>query len=322
MKSVFVTGANGLLGTNLVLMLVEQGFAVKALVRRKDSFIKFHHTNLKLIEGDLQNTDLLINEIMGCQYVAHIAANTSQGLLKLADYYSANIQGTQNIIDACKVNRIEKLVYISTANIFSSGDPIQPSNENSPMNYPFSKMLYVKSKKRAQDLIDKASEELNITSICPSFMLGEYDTKPSSGKIILMALNKRLVFYPTGGKSFVHVKDVPQGIINAFNQKQSGQKYILSNENLSYKKFYSKLINQTHQKTTLIPIPNLVLLMIGLTGEILRFFRVQTDLSFLNLKALTVRNYFSNHKAKQELKIQFTPIDEAIKDAVDYFEKS
>nr|WP_321451818.1 NAD-dependent epimerase/dehydratase family protein [uncultured Carboxylicivirga sp.] len=322
MKSVFVTGANGLLGTNLVLMLVDQGYAVKALVRDRSSFIAPNLPNLTLVEGDLLNTKLLINEIKKCHFVVHIAANTSQSLLKLDDYYPTNVQGTKNVIDACIKNEIVKLVYVGSANTYGYGSKEEPGDEDSSMRYPFTNMLYVISKKQAQELIDKASAHLNITTISPTFMLGAYDTKPSSGKIILMALNKRWVFYPSGGKCFIHAKDVARAIVKAFDLKLSGQKYILANENLSYKEFYAKLIDQTHQKTTLIPIPNILLLLIGLIGNILRFFRVQTDLSFSNLKALTVRNYYSNQKAWQDLNIHFAPIDVAIKDAVDYFEKS
>ncbi|MFT5337261.1 MAG: dihydroflavonol-4-reductase [Luteibaculaceae bacterium] len=318
MDKVFVTGANGLLGTNLILLLTEQGYAVIALVRRKSSFVKPGLANLTLIEGDLHDTEKLIKEIKECRFVVHIAANTSQSLLKLADYYPTNVQGTENIINASIQNHIEKLVYIGTANTHGYGDLSESENENRPMKSPFTKSLYALSKKQAHDIIDKEDTTLNITTISPTFMLGSYDTKPSSGRIILMALNKRFVFYPSGGKNFVHVIDVAKSIIKAFELKESGQKFILANENLSFKEFFKKVVLLNNQKTTLIPIPVFLLFIIGLLGDFCRFLKIETAISSVNTKILTRDNFYTNNKAKKELKMEFTSIDKAIMDSVGY----
>jgi len=321
MDNVFVTGANGLLGTNLVLKLTEQGYGVYALVRNKKSFFNPGLKNLTLVEGDLSNPKQLTEQIKECKYVVHIAANTSQKLLKLEDYYATNVLGTQNIIEACIGNQIKKLIYIGTANTFGYGSKSAPGKEDSPMRNPFTRSLYALSKNQAQKFVDKSATQLNITTISPTFMIGAYDSKPSSGRIILMALNKRFVFFPSGGKNFVHVSDVVNAIIKAFDLNQSGQKYILANENMSYKDFYRKVISLNNQKTTLIPIPNFLLRFIGLIGDFLRCFGVRTDISTVNTKVLTVNNYYSNEKAKKELNIKFTPIERAIVDSLVFFNR-
>ena len=58
-------------------------------------------------------------------------------------------------------------------------------------------------------------------------MLGAYDTKPSSGKIILMGLNKKLLFHPPGGKNFVHVRDVAKGLISCLEKGKNGERFVL-----------------------------------------------------------------------------------------------
>lgn len=321
MRKVFVTGANGFLGTNLVLMLIEQGYSVCALVRHRNRFVKPQLENLQLVEGSLQNRGLLKEYISQCQYVVHIAACTSQNLLKLEDYYATNVQGTQNIIDACIENHVKKLVYIGTANTYGYGSKLNPGHEGLPMRSPFTQVLYALSKNQAQCLIDDASRKLNSTTISPTFMLGAYDTKPSSGRIIQMAKNKRVVFHPSGGKNFVHVADVATAVIKAFEIPTSGIKLILANENLSYREFFSKVVKLNNQKTFLIQIPNFVLQLVGLLGDLLRAFHIKTDISTANIHALTIHNYYTNQKAKQELEIEFTPIDKAILDSLNYFKK-
>ncbi|MBT8194988.1 MAG: NAD-dependent epimerase/dehydratase family protein [Bacteroidia bacterium] len=321
MDKVFVTGANGLLGTNLVKMLTSNGYAVCALVRNKKSFVLSDLQNLTLIEGDLLDSERLSEQIKGCKYVVHIAANTSQNLLKPEDYYSTNVTGTQNTIKACIDNQVKKLTYIGTANTFGYGSLLNPGNELQPMKSPFTKSLYALSKYQAQEFIDKAASQLNITTISPTFMIGAYDTKPSSGRVILRALNKNFIFYPSGGKNFIHVSDVAISIMKAFDLKQSGEKFILGNENLSYKEFYKKVVLLNNQKTTLLAIPNFFLSLIGLIGDVCRLFKTKTAISSVNTKILTTNSFYTNKKAKQELKIEFTPIDKAITDSLNYFKK-
>lgn len=321
MENVFVTGANGLLGTNLVLQLIKEGYCVYALVRNKKNFFDSNLKNLTLIEGNLSDSKKLAIQIKSCQYVVHIAANTSQKLLKLQDYYDTNVLGVQNIIDACIENQIQKLIYIGTANTYGYGNETNLGREEYPMKYPFTKSLYALSKNQAQKIVDKATQKLNITTISPTFMLGAYDSKPSSGRIILMAMNKRFVVYPSGGKNFVHVSDVANAIIKAFSLKHSGQKYILANENISYKDFYKKVVSLNNQKTTLVPIPNFLLRFVGLLGDFIRLIGIKTDISSANTKVLTINNFYTNIKVKQDLDITFTPIEKAINDSLKYFDK-
>lgn len=321
MEKVFVTGANGLLGTNLVLQLIESGYSVYALVRNRKNFLHSGLKNVTLVEGDLSDAKKLAVQIKGCQYVVHIAANTSQKLLKLKDYYDTNVLGVKNMIDACIENQIQKLIYIGTANTYSYGNEANPGTEEYPIKYPFTKSLYALSKNQAQEIVDQASARLNITTISPTFMLGAYDTKRGSGRIILMAMDKRLIAYPSGGKNFVHVSDVAKAIIKAFGLKQSGQKYIIANENISYKEFYKKVISQNNQKTILVPIPDLLLHLVGLLGDFIRQIGIKTEVSSANTKILTIRNFYTNRKAKQDIDIEFTPIEKAIDDALKYFSK-
>jgi dihydroflavonol-4-reductase len=321
MKKVFVTGANGLLGTNLVEVLLSYGFSVVALVRNKSRFVLPDDPHLEVVEGSLSDIDLLENKIKECRYVVHVAANTSQKLTELKDYFPANVQGTRNIVEACLRCNVRKLVYVSTANIFGFGSKEIPGDENTPMKYPFTKSLYALSKKAAQDIVDNASLELNIATVCPAFMLGAYDVKPGSGRIVKRALGKRVVFYPPGGKSFVHVRDVALSIVKAFDIKDSGEKVLLSNENMTYREFYERLLMVNGQKSFLIPVPAFLLKLAGLLGDMLRRAGWETELSSANMAALCVKNYYSNSKAIQLLGIRFSPLEETLAETLKYFLK-
>jgi nucleoside-diphosphate-sugar epimerase len=151
-------------------------------------------------------------------------------------------------------------------------------------------------------------------------MIGAYDRKPSSGKIIFWAWKKKLVFYPKGGKNFVHAEDVAEGIIKATENGKNGEKYLLANENLTYKEFFGKVNAITGQAPVMIPIPSSGLAILGIIGDILRKLKIKTSLSSPNMKALRINNYYSNRKSSEELGIRYQPVDKAVEDAICFFE--
>lgn len=184
----------------------------------------------------------------------------------------------------------------------------------------FKQSHYAKSKLEAENYLLKNKHKIDTVIINPTFMLGAYDTKPSSGKIILMGWNKRLIFYPPGGKNFVHVKDVSFGIIKAIEKGVSGEKYLLANTNLSYKEFFTTLNRLTDQNPMMIQIPKQLLITMGYFGNLLRKLKINTSLSITNTKILCIENYFSNNKSIKQLDMSYQPIEKAITDAVDYFQ--
>ncbi len=150
-------------------------------------------------------------------------------------------------------------------------------------------------------------------------MLGAFDTKPSSGRIILMGLHKKIIFYPPGGKNFVYVQDVAQTIIKAIMYGKNGEKYIACNANMSYKDFFQMLNKINHQNPVMIKVPGFLLSTAGIIGDFLRLLNVKTDLCSVNMQSLCIENYYTNQKSVTELQVEYQPIEKAIQEASDYF---
>lgn len=317
MKKVFVTGANGLLGTNLINELLFKGYRVKGLLRDKTKYQGPEHENLELTEGNL--TDNLASFLMDCDYVVHVAAVTSQSLLKYSDYRETNYDATVHLFNLAVQCNIKKFIFVSSVNTIGHGSRINPGSEEIEIRAPFDSCFYAMSKLEAENYLLQNNQKTEVIIVNPSFMLGGYDSKPSSGKIILMFWKKRILFYPPGGKNFVHVVDVADGIISSIERGVNGERYILANENLSYLEFIEKLNLQTKQNPVMIKIPGFVLIPFGYFGDILRFFRVRTSLSSVNTKILCVNNFYSNKKSVSELNLNYQTTDTAIKDAINYF---
>jgi nucleoside-diphosphate-sugar epimerase len=316
---VLVTGANGLLATNTIIELLNRGYQVKGLIRDKNKFTYSEHPNLELINGDITNFQDLDIATKDCDYVIHSAANTNQNLLNLSDYHDVNIEGTVNVLNASLKNNVKKFIFVSTANTFGYGNKTDLGNELKEIKYPFSDSYYAISKLEAQKKVLMASKKIDVVVVNPTFMLGAYDSKPSSGRIILMGLKKYFLFYPPGGKNFIHVNDAANGVINAIEKGKNGEAYLLAGENLSYKEFFKKVNFNTNNDPILIKLPKVLLLFLGTMGDIIRSTGIKTDLSKTNMRILCIENFYTNKKAKEELYLTFKPIEDAIDDAINWF---
>ncbi|UHO39920.1 NAD-dependent epimerase/dehydratase family protein [Chryseobacterium capnotolerans] len=317
MKKVFVTGATGLLGTNVIIKLLQNGYSVIALVRQKSKYLGEKNKNLKLIEGYL--TSDLSQYLVNVDCIIHIAAETSQNLIRYEDYKKVNYDLTAHLLSQAEVCGVRRFLFISSANTIGFGSEEYPGNEDDVQKHPFTDSFYAQSKLNAENYLLQNRKHTELIILNPTFMIGAYDRKPSSGKLIFWAWKKKLIFYPKGGKNFVHAEDAANGVIHALERGKNGEKYLLANENLSYKQFFKKVNRITNQSPFMMPIPNVFLNILGWTGDLLRGLNIETNLCSSNMKALQVHNYYANQKSAEDLDIHYKPIDKAIEDAVDYF---
>lgn len=318
-KTVFLTGITGLLGANVARMLLEAQYKVKALTRKKQLPDPLEHKNLQLLYGTLK--DNWRTELEKADYFIHAAGVSNPALLNYTDYQQVNVEFTKRLVQTCIEAKLEKFIYISSANTIGHGNYESLGEENMAIKDPFTRSLYAKSKLEAENYVLSEKGSLHTIVINPTFMIGPYDSKPSSGKIILRALGKSVLFYPKGGKNFVNVKDVSQGILQCLEKEIPSERYLLANENLSYRHFYDKLNKITGHKPFMLGVPKSLLLLGGYFGDVLRGLGVKTALSSTNMRILNIQNYYKNGKSKAALKMNYRSIDIAIGEAVEYFRK-
>ena len=317
MKKVVVTGATGLLGTNVIIKLLKDGYSVIALVRKESKYMGEENENLKWEEANLSSD--LSQYLKNVDFVIHIAAETRMNLLTYNEYIKVNYDWTVDLFNQAEKCEVKKFLFISSANTLGYGNKADPGSEEKRQTYPFTQSWYAQSKLEAENYLLQKTNNTEVVILNPTFMIGAHDHKPSSGKLIFWAWKKKLIFFPKGGKNFVHVEDVANGVVNALEKGKNGEKYLLANENLSYIDFFRIINRVTNQKPIMIPIPNIFLSFLGKVGDKLRKMKIRTNLSTVNLKALQIHNYYSNYKSLEELDVQYQSVDNAVKDAIEYF---
>lgn len=307
------------MGANVIEQLLIEGYSVTALCRNapNEKFLK--HPQLQWIRGSFKDTSLMRDAMIGCRFVVHAAAETSQSAPQEI-YQQTNVIGTKNILIAAQESAVQRVVLINTANVFKHGTLAEPGMEAGWAIAPFATSQYTQSKLQCLELARDFSS-LEIIHIHPTFMIGSWDFKPSSGRIMNMILNKKIAFYPKGGKNFVSVTDVSQAIIQSFYLGSPGQSYLIAGENLSYKQFFKKVIQSNQQKTWLLPIPNVFLNILGTVGTVLKFFGLPTDLSMENMKILQLSNFYTSKKAHRELQIKTNGLEHSITASIRWFRK-
>ncbi|MBP8945575.1 MAG: NAD-dependent epimerase/dehydratase family protein [Paludibacteraceae bacterium] len=319
--TILVTGANGLLGHWVVQELLDRNYTVKIVVRTWKN-IFFDLKSVEVITGNFTNYKTLKKAATGCDAIVHLAAITATNLLHYEDYQKINVEGSAQVIRVANDLQIKTVIYISSSNTIGYGSKDQPANEESPFQFPFTESFYARSKKEAEELFSKFASQKNdrhIIIIHPTFMIGAYDTKPSSGRLLLMGYKPRFMFVPKGGKNFVAARDVAVAICNALTMGRNGEHYLAAGVNLSFKEFYTLQKQVGNYQQVIIKLPNFLLKIMGKIGDFFRWLGIKTDVCTMNLQQLMIQEYYSNEKAKKELMMPQTDIKKAIEETLNWF---
>ena len=315
-KTVLLTGGNSMLGINTALALLRKGYRVRTLVRTSRPEL----SDCEIVYGNITSYQDVYAASEDCDAIVHIAAATGQDLLRLADYTNINVVATENVCRASLATTAKRVIFVSTANTIGNGTNEHLATENMPASKPFRDNLYAKSKILAEQ---KALESgANVLIINPTFMIGEYDSKPSSGKIITMNYGKKIIFAPKGGKNFVAASDVAQAIVNALPLTITREKILTGGENYSFKQFYQRVASTQNHTVKIIEIPSCILYFIGAIGSGLRFCGIKTPVSLTNMQILATQEYYSSAKAREELTMPQTPLNEAITSCINWFKSA
>jgi dihydroflavonol-4-reductase len=321
-ETIFVTGADGMLGTCVCIELLKRNYTIKALVLSKKDESEINNYPIEQIEGNILDEDLLIKSMDGADFVIHIAAVTDVWPRKNRNLFEVNLKGTQNVVSAAKKLKIKRMVHIGSASSFQNGNWNNEGNEKTLIKMRKGAMDYVLSKLDAQIWLQKEFREngFPVIIVCPTFMIGPNDALPSSGKILHAFFNGKLPAYTSGGKNFVNTEDVAVGVSNALQMGRLGEAYIAGNENLSYQVFLQKAAQLSGKKFNLIKSPNFVTLLLGFYQSLTsRITKTPPKLSYTMAKSALVQQVYSSKKAVEELKLPQRPIEFGIQGCYNWF---
>lgn len=318
----FVTGGTGFVGANLVRLLLNQGYQVKALVRRNSCLDNLKSLDVEIVEGDL-NQENLAQKMKGCSVLFHVAAQYSLWKKDREILYRNNVLGTRNILNCARTAGIERTVYTSSVAAIGVRKDGLPADET--YQSPVNKLIgdYKKSKYYAeQEAIKAVKAGQDIVIVNPSTPIGKLDLKPTpTGEIIVRFLERKMPFYVDTGLNLIDVEDVAWGHILALEKGKTGDRYILGNQNLTFAQLLTKLATITGlpapQNTISYWIPYGVA---WLEENILAKMGKKPTIAVDGVRMSRQKMFYNGSKAVKELGLPQSSIDDALKKAVEYFE--
>lgn len=316
---VLITGADGMLGSNLVRLLIGRGHTVSVLIHPSSRSPTLENLRITKYLGDILKPSTLISAVAGNDAVIHAAASTRIWPARSETVRRINVEGTRNIITAAINCNIKRFIYIgSGASVNVSGDT---SGTHIPPG-PGYGLDYIESKHEALKLVIDAvaSKGLPALAILPTFMIGPYDSLPGSGRMIQAYARGKIRFHTNGGKNFIHVTDVATAIANSLEMGRIGAYYITGNENMTYRDFFRRVARIAGKPETKILVPDWLMKTFGLLGSISgKLFNREPLLTYQAAKLACVRQYVYDDSAVEELGMPRTDIDAAIRECYDWF---
>jgi dihydroflavonol-4-reductase len=314
-----VTGAAGFLGSNLVPVLMQRGHTVRAFVHPADDPSWLGACGAEVMRGDILDPGSVRSALDGCGAVVHAAAITSLWPSRNPGQRRVNIQGTRNVVDAAIFCRVGRMVHIGSANSFGFGERDAPGDETRPYAGGGYGLDYFDSKQAAQQIVLDAARRGDLAAVVanPTYMLGGRDTPWGSSSILLYVYHRRLL--RTGGRNFVWVRDVAEGVASALERGRVGECYIMGNTNLSYTRLFDRIARIVGRRVPPIYVPALVARKAGEVLSRYGFLRggIRLDRTFARIACS--RHFYSPRKAVRELGLPQTQIETAIVDAFRWF---
>lgn len=252
---IIITGGSGFIGTHLISKLSKEH-----QITVFDSKKPMAQSGTSFIEGDIGNCEQVLDSVKNCDVVIHLAAvvgveNSESNLIKTLD---VNIGGTRNILESCRINKIKKIIFSSSSEIY--GEPLKIPIEESQKPIPIT--TYGVSKLAAEEYVKSYCKTFGMKYAILRFF-NAYGPGQSTEFVIprfvkLALRNEPITIHNDGAqvRAFCYIDDIVQGISLAVTR---GDQEIMNigndSEPISIKDLAKKIISMTNSKSNVIFLP-------------------------------------------------------------------
>jgi dihydroflavonol-4-reductase len=329
MEQVAVSGASGFIGSAVVRKLLAQGRQVRVLLEPGATTKNLDGLPLEGLSGEVERFTVdvcdfegMARALDGCSAFYHLAAIYQVWTPDPTAIHRVNIEGTTTALLAAKATRVPRVVYTSSiAAVGLPGDGT-PADESVAYNLHDVANDYILTKHLSERIAMRFAEAgTPIVVVNPAFPFGPRDIAPTpTGSIILSLLRGQVPAVGDGGFCAIDVDDVAAAHVAAETRGRVGERYILGNHNISFRDFCELVCRIAGVKAPSISVP-------GWVGQsIAKGMELWADrtgkappTTVKGLRYLQMNAFFDNTKARTELELQCTPLEDSVRRAVDYF---
>jgi dihydroflavonol-4-reductase len=322
-----ITGGSGFVGSAVLRQLLAAGHSVRALIRPQSDHRNLAGLSVEIAYGDLTDRRSLDRAMEGCSALFHVAADYRLWTPRSRGIYETNVIGTRNIVLAAMEAGVKRIVYTSSVATLGLTPDGNPADEDTPVSLKDMIGHYKRSKFFAEAEVKRLADEQNLPVIVvnPSTPIGPRDIRPTpTGRMIIDAASGRMPAYVDTGLNLVHVDDVAMGHLLAFERGHVGERYILGACNMTLKEIFCAIATITGRRPPRICLPHPLVLPIACMSEAWARLvsRREPRVTLNGVRLARKRMFFSIEKAKRFLGFNPRPVEEALRDAVNWFRKN
>jgi dihydroflavonol-4-reductase len=324
-NKVLVTGSTGMLGSNIVRCLLQEGYEVKCLVQPGVSVKTLRGLDVEFANGDLLDPGTLSDPFRGCGYIINAAACTNIWPYRSEKVCKTNYQGVINLAEHARAAGIDRFIHIGSASSFGHGSRENPGTEESAFTGWQFGLDYINSKYLSQKYLLglHAMHGFPVVIVNPTYMIGPYDSGPTSGRLLLNYYLGKLPGYTAGGRNFVHAGDVARAAVRSLTSGATGECYIAGGENLSYREFFeiSSMVTGRPFRMKRMPAA-LTSAYAACASAIARLTGKAPSVSLAVARLSRETQFYSSAKLEGALSLSPTPVQFAIDSCMQWFKQN
>jgi dihydroflavonol-4-reductase len=317
---VLVTGGAGFIGQHVVRRLVERGDNVRVALAPGEADRPIASLPVDRILCDIRDLPQVRGAVAGCDAVIHMAAIYALWMRDYRPMYQVNVQGTRNVLEAASDAGVRRIVHTSSIAALGIEGGGRPANEETRFNQHGRASHYVLSKFYAERVaLELAGQGAPVVVVNPSFPFGNGDHRPTpTGRSIIRILEGTYFAVGPGGINVVDVEDVAAGHLLALDRGEPGRRYLLSGTDISLVDLFRTVrhIGGTARRPWVVP--KLAMTTLGWFGDLVGRF-TEPLLDSTTAEYTSQYLYYDCTRARSELGYAVTPLEAALRKAVDWF---
>ncbi len=318
---VTVTGGTGHLGNVLVRELVRRGHPVRVLARPGDPLVSLAGLPVEIVEGDVLRPASLAPALRGATCVFHLAGVVSISTLDEERVRAVNVDGTRNVLAACRAAGVRRLVYTSSVHALVEPRPGGVLDERTGYEPARAFGAYGRAKAAASlAVVEAARAGLDAVLVLPTAVVGPFDYRPSEmGDLIRLLARRAVPVALGGGYDFVDVRDVAVAHVLAAERGRSGESYLVTGGRLAVRDVLRILSERARRAPPrwVVPLP-VAAAAARLAPAWERITRRRALLTPYSVHTLSVAFRISDEKARRELGFRSIPVEQSLRDAWDW----
>jgi dihydroflavonol-4-reductase len=321
MNTILVTGATSFLGYHVAKRLNDLGMRPRAIERPEGRLDVLERLDVERCAGHLDDPAAVRNACRGVDTVLHLAFKVSVGggAPALEEMQRINVEGTRLLLQEAAAGGVRRAVVVGSSLAIGVNRQPVPLDESASWSEHALDLAYAKLRRQVElDAIARATPQFAVLTVCPAFTFGPDDPSGAPANKLLQALMKGKVPAKVAvGFGCLDVRDFAQGMVLAGERGRSGQRYLLSGENVTFDQLAEQVAAITGVRGPRFTAP--AFLVRGLVGTLELLSRVRGKPPAITRDVLQILGryaWYDTTKARTELGWTPRPLGETLTDTI------